>query len=451
MQKLSHYLLYLSLFLLPWQTHLILRAGSLNNSEWQYGLIALYGIDLLILLTFLATIFSKKRIVLTFNGIAYRYLLCAFLLFLIISIPFSLSSSLSLFRSSTIIAAILFIFALFITDAPFRKLSLAFITGAALSSLLGIWQFISQSAFASSWLGLASHDARELGTSVIEAAAPDGVIERWLRAYGSLDHPNMLGGYLAFALILASFLWLSRSLAQKKSEYLLIIASTVLIITGLILSFSRAAWIAAGLGLLIVAFAHLKSRARNWSEFGIWLACLVFISGLIFSQYSYLFKPRLSGDSRLENISTNERVEGYAGAWSQIRRHPLIGSGIGTYTLDAEKHSPLNRPAWYYQPAHNIFLLIISELGITGVLLLLGTIIAFFIHLYRLGTPTTLLSAFALAGLTLALLDHWLFSLHFGIILAGALFGLLGSYIGPSAQNGSESPVTAPGHPPLTE
>ena len=36
---------------------------------------------------------------------------------------------------------------------------------------------------------------------------------RWLRAYGGLDHPNILGGFLALALIVAADL-----LAEKRTE-----------------------------------------------------------------------------------------------------------------------------------------------------------------------------------------------------------------------------------------
>ena len=49
---------------------------------------------------------------------------------------------------------------------------------------------------------MAVHKAEELGTSVVETVGADGLGERWLRAYGGLDHPNILGGILAVALLL---------------------------------------------------------------------------------------------------------------------------------------------------------------------------------------------------------------------------------------------------------
>ena len=74
--------------------------------------------------------------------------------------------------------------------------------GAFLQACLGIYQFFTQSSFACKWLGMASHNAQDLGVSVIETLSG----ERWLRAYGGLDHPNIFGGFLCFSiLILISF------------------------------------------------------------------------------------------------------------------------------------------------------------------------------------------------------------------------------------------------------
>lgn len=444
MKKISHWLLYASLFLLPWQTHLILRAGSLNGSDWQYGLMALYGIDILFILSFVASLFAPNIERFGFKKITYRYLLCGFFIFLAAAIPASLSPALSAYRSAGLLVAVLFLYALAQSTAPFRRLALAFVSGASLSALLGIWQFVSQTAIASTILGLAAHDSGELGASVIEAVAPDGVVERWLRAYGSLDHPNMLGGFLALALILASYLWLSRDGLRKRAELIIIIFSTICLSGGLIVSFSRGAWLAALAGLLVIAVAYLLRPDRKLAEFAAWAGCLIIIVGLFASQYSYLFTPRLSGDSRLEQLSTTERLDGARASLPLIKQDPFFGSGLGTYTLALSKQSHLKRDAWFFQPVHDTYLLVIAELGFVGAILLFLTIIFFLIHLlrWRGNNGASLLIALPLGALIIASLDHWLFSLHFGPVCAAALLGLLANYSTTAASESLPAPLT---------
>ena len=84
-----------------------------------------------------------------------------------------------------------------------RYLVGSFLISAIIQAFLGIWQFFTQSSFASKWLGMALHDASDLGTSVIQIIGSDGFWQRWLRAYGGLDHPNILGGLLGIGVFVS--------------------------------------------------------------------------------------------------------------------------------------------------------------------------------------------------------------------------------------------------------
>ena len=77
----------------------------------------------------------------------------------------------------------------------------------------------------------------------------------WLRSYGLTFHPNVLGGLLAVAVLLLS-LWLG----QKRA-----FAALVILASGLFLSFSRSAWVAAGILAPFVWFrlAQLDRKARK--------------------------------------------------------------------------------------------------------------------------------------------------------------------------------------------
>lgn len=61
-----------------------------------------------------------------------------------------------------------------------------------------------------------------------------------------------------------------------------------------------------------------------------------------------------------------ERGRYIKGAINILLTHPFFGVGIGRYTNAVQSLYP-NHPAWSYQPVHNIYLLILVELGIVGV------------------------------------------------------------------------------------
>ena len=193
LKKLIRYGLYLLVFLLPWQTRWIIKPGMLNGGYWEYGTYSLYLTDVLLitlLLAFLFYCFKTKKFVISNwkfgNGnettqiTNYKlqithlwYLIAGLDLFVFISICFAPDKFLACVRIRGFFLGV----GLFwlITSAPYDRLKLiySFIAGACLSAGLGIWQFLAQSSFANKWLGLASHNPADLGTSVIETLTAD--------------------------------------------------------------------------------------------------------------------------------------------------------------------------------------------------------------------------------------------------------------------------------------
>jgi hypothetical protein len=420
------YLLYLIIFLLPWQTRWIISEGFINKGSWEYGTFSLYAIDILIILAFAAFIFSQKELVIFIKKPIHRLFLLVFTLYSLCIIPLSLSPFLSFYKFGIWIAGIILIY--LISKLPFRKASLAFISGAMFSGLLGIWQFLSQNSFASKWLGLGIHDSETPGTSVVEAMAPDGIIERWLRAYGSLDHPNMFGGVMAITLIFASWLWLFRKDAKNRFEGSILIISIAILTAATIVSFSRTAWLAAGIGLLITLIYYFYNKNKHWVDVCAWLAAIGIVTFLITNQYSYLFTPRISGDTRLEQISINERLDGIETSKTLFYKKPIFGFGPGSYTV-AMQEINAKKPSWFYQPVHNSLALLVVEIGLVGVILLLLTIVSFLVYIFKQSSNEHrwLLVALILSLIVIAALDHWLVSLHFGIVFCATLLGLLAS------------------------
>lgn len=213
------YNLYLLVFLLPIQTRLILRAGEINGGYLEYLTISLYGVDILLFLLLMLFVFIKFKNS-TFNirhlTFGYWYIIGALDLFIFISIFFATDIWLALYRYGLFLLGVGLFWLAASADYSRIKLIWALLAGFVCQAGLGIWQFFTQFAFGSKWLGLARHSPADLGASVIELIAPDGVGERWLRAYGGLDHPNVLGGVLVIGILLI----LSLLIRNSKNEIL---------------------------------------------------------------------------------------------------------------------------------------------------------------------------------------------------------------------------------------
>jgi hypothetical protein len=94
-------------------------------------------------------------------------------------------------------------------------------------------------------------------------------------------------------------------------------------------------------------------------------------------------------NSRLFNLSSNGRQELWSAAWSDYTKHPLAGSGSGSYEQYWYQHRP---SAMKVRDAHSLYLEALAELGPVGLALLLGTlacplVAAVKMRRYRLAAP----------------------------------------------------------------
>lgn len=439
LNKIVEYGLYLLIFLLPLQTRWIIKAGMINGGYFEYGTISLYGTD--IVLIFLLILFvcinlkkSKQVESQKLKVKSYWWLIAGLDLFVFISIFFAPDKILAIYRYGLFLLGV----GLFwlVINASYDKIKLYyfFLIGVFLQACLGIWQFLNQSSFANKWFGLAVHDPSELGVSVVEVPATAlKYSERWLRAYGGFDHPNILGGVLAIGTLLAIYLIIKRTSDKKFIHYTLYIILYTLI-TALFFTFSRGAWIAAIVGTLIVLGGLvIKRDLRAQKEMLIAILISGFLIGLLFFQYSDLVTTRLSDDSRLEIKSRVERVASYHEAWQIIKKHPLFGASLGNYTLAVHNELALKESNWYYQPAHNTILLIWSEIGLIGVMFFVGLFVYLIISNFQPACRTgrfqitdNILNISILTAIILTMcVDHWWWSLHFGVLFFWLILGLM--------------------------
>jgi O-antigen ligase len=243
---------------------------------------------------------------------------------------------------------------------------------AVLHGTVAMIQFVGQRSIGLTYLGELALNPQVRGTSVIEVAG-----QRWLRAYGLLPHPNVLGGVLGIALLVCLGTLLQPG-PQTTSFRRRLWVAAISAGGGLLVSFSRSAWLGTGLGLLYLAattrlwqrLARFLQRA-NWRTrrlrtLGTATAVLLVITGATVGRF---MGARMGGaGSGLEQNSISERTRDIAQAWMLIRHLPLTGVGTGYY-VDAlwawADATGQTFPA--FQDVHNVPLMMGAEMGIAGI------------------------------------------------------------------------------------
>ena len=134
-------------------------------------------------------------------------------------------------------------------------------------------------------------------------------------------------------------------------------------------------------------------------------------------------------NARLEVKSNTERIESYGVAKNLIKNNWLFGAGIGNYTLAMQEELISDKDSWFYQPVHNTILLIWTEIGIFGLLSflsLIGYLFFKWIKNYKTKKQWSLIMLPILTAIIIMMvLDHWWWSLHFGILLFWFVLGLM--------------------------
>lgn len=374
----------------------------INGAKWEYGTLGLY-VSELFLLFLMAFAFLKKKI-------NIKMLPKSFLLMFVyasLTIFWAGNRGLALQSIFHAVAAVGFFLLLHSKILSRSEIIKWLLISAAAPSLLGLYQFFSQSTFSSTWLGLTKHISSEAGSSVIVA----DTIGRWLRAYGPFSHPNVLGGYLTAVLLL----FLSSDFVDNRRWFYRIIA--LFATMALVLTLSRSAWLAFLIGMVVIGFEAWRKN-NDQKLINVFAVSLMFFVtlGIIHG----LAGNRIFLGSSNEINSITERVTGWQDAKKIIMIHPW-GVGWGNYTA-ALIQANSGHPGWYYQPVHNVLLLILAEWGIPGFLFFLFWMILALKLVWR-----RFQSHAFLAGLiAIGLVDHYFYSGYAGgLVVALYFYGIL--------------------------
>lgn len=238
--------------------------------------------------------------------------------------------------------------------------------GLGLESLLLIGEWIKQSSLGWQWLGEWRYDIATPGVAKLEWQG-----HKLLRPMATFAHPNIAAGILVSSLPLA-WLWMVdvRRTISKTRLWLFEIGYRtwiLLVAAGIALTFSRSAWVTLVIisGLYLIYL--LRRRELGWRQYtGVkirWGAIMVVIGGLFFWP---MIVGRFTSLASTDSWSLGLRWQLSDIAWQLWQTSPWLGVGLNSFTLHISTlfYGVLE----WAQPVHNVWLLLLAELGLLGLL-----------------------------------------------------------------------------------
>ncbi len=423
--KLRTFLFYLFIFLLPWQTRYMLFPYMWAGHFFEYASFSIYAVEFVLWLCIIASLPYLKRIRIADADM----FLCTFLFVAVVVSFFASEPALAFVALFRIAEGVLLYFSVRTMKINWVYFLSLFTIAGVMQAILAFVQIKLQYVSSSALLGIAAQDPHTFGVSVVEFGAG----ERFLRAYGSFPHPNMLGGFLVAALCAAIMLYAKlsaggsmklRAFRYYKSAIRVSISCMVI---ALLLSFSRSAWI--GYGIMLVFFAAVMFRRKDLRHvIGECVLITLIVTALFGVALRGPFFARIQASGMLERQSIEDRMNEMSEARALVAQRIVRGVGVGNYTLSAARRAEFTAP-WFTQPVHSAYILVFLETGLLGVIFWLYFLSLTVVRAWKnVRNQLSLQAVFPLAAF-LALcainaLDHYQWTLFSGIMLFWAVLGL---------------------------
>lgn len=241
--------------------------------------------------------------------------------------------------------------------------------GVFVQAAVGVAQWLAQADLGLQRLGEYELNPAWSGVSIVWA---EGV--RSLRAYGLSDHPNLLGGLLAFSLLIL-LAWYAAGAERREMAAATTVVGGVFVLgmATLLLTFSRAAWLGfiAGLALGASLLIFRRRKLALQSGAALLLAGMIVLTPLIWRSLPYL-GVRLGADNAFQEAPYEKSSLLERAALNQIANqvfadHALTGVGLGAFPAALRMAHP--EFDFYYQPPHLALLNAAAETGLFGAML----------------------------------------------------------------------------------
>ncbi len=228
----------------------------------------------------------------------------------------------------------------------------------------------------------------------------------WYRAYGTFGQPNPFAGYLEMVglWLAAVAFWSARSAQRLWIRYgrvrlggflssgstrraaigatilaSVLVAGALASLGGIVLSFSRGAWLGTSAGLATFVLLAPRGLRRSALVIGAIVLAVLALGG--WNELPAAVRERMTQlvnygrpfdvrDVQLTdaNWAIVERMAHWQAAWAMFLDSPLTGVGAGNFSVRFPDYSPHPVFRLARGHAHNYYLHILAELGIPGLL-----------------------------------------------------------------------------------
>lgn len=412
-----------TLFLLPWWWHHIVMARPVAGIQHhEFTDISLYASEMLLVVAVVAWLIGRPGPLQLPAWLGWPLLALPVLGVLLV--PQATDPPLAFYHAVRLGLVTLWTLVLASTTRLRRWAPGILLAASSLQAVLALGQVALQHDVGLQVFGEVPMSPTMSGVSILSYADT-----RWLRPYGLAQHPNILAGTLAVSLLLG----LGRLSGGRVRYQGLWIVGIGLTAIGLALTFSRAAWLGAAAGILVIGLSvanRLSSfeRRRVLLRLGLPIAVLAVLFVLLAWP---LFASRLGlTTARSEVRSVDERSVMLHIAVRHLTAQPWPGIGLGQFSRLAltEGRDLLG----YYppQPVHVVPILATVELGpLGGVLWWWLALAPMGALLIRRRLPPDLRgpSAAWLALLVIGLFDFYPFQATQGRLLTWTVLALWGA------------------------
>ena len=318
----------------------------------------------------------------------------------------------------------------------FRWLIALFAFFAALQVLVGTSERIVTAVILA--IGIAGAFEAGFGTALgLLGLGPESfrIENAFSRAYGTFGRPNTVAGYLEMAVF--PVLWLGiyrlrflpemfrayqvvrnqgfvssarrrRDLMNSAIVTMILLGSAAIMLGGIIVSFSRGAWIGVTAGVVVTFLVAIR---RYWHLVvpAVPVAILVAIVGLtalapatLTDRVESIAEEARPFDAASititpDNFAVVERMAHWQAGWRMFEDHPVTGVGAGNYNANYPDYYVRETFRFSQGHAHNFYIQILAENGIVGLAIYLTLILSFAFVAARVAVATNDRLTWALA------------------------------------------------------
>jgi hypothetical protein len=424
-QKLSKILLFLLLFLIPTQLgkHFWFDWSMVLGIRIDYLSPTLYLVDLIWIVLFILNLIKpsvfrtsplKKETFLNFK----HFLVFGFV---VINILLAQNRWIAVYKWARIGQLVWFGYYVFKNKNLVEKMLIKIIPWWIVSEgLLAVAQIAKGGSLNGVWwwLGERAFDFNTIGVAQM-SVANNGIV----RAYGTFSHPNSLAGFLLVSLILwvkyksspSSIYNLPPSSSFTRGGNVLWWGVVWLGIIGIILTGSRTIWLLGLISIVWLLWGKLKNIKNKGKTFALVIAMLIMVYKMI--DYNYPIGNFLGGWDENGMI---KRGQLNLASIEMVKKSPFFGVGAGNFLVNLPEYQKNNQIFWF-QPVHNIILLLVSEIGLVGFIFLIWWLIKRF-NDYKFNKNNLLIFGIIFVS---GMVDHYWFTLPQNMWLLTIIVALL--------------------------